>query len=182
MAALSTAGGLLAGRYAYAASRVGGNQMRRQKTQRVAAVATYATNNTTPRGAAGGGSVSGKGGKLTRCCSGATAAAGARAGATPKATSEDCIYRVMSANQEISVVAVVGTELVADAAKRHQTAPTATAALGRSMLSALLLGTFKVGVGIRTRVALTPGGCQRYTGTYRLSYLLSTEPCFDAQQ
>jgi len=41
------------------------------------------------------------------------------------------------------VVAVVGTRLVSDAASRHQTAPTATAALGRSMIAALLLGTFK---------------------------------------
>lgn len=60
-----------------------------------------------------------------------------------KASSEDSIYRVMSANQEVSVIAVVGTQLVSDAVSRHKTAPTATAALGRSMLSALLLGTFK---------------------------------------
>jgi molecular chaperone Hsp33 len=49
----------------------------------------------------------------------------------------------MSANQEVSVVAVVGTKVVADAVSRHKTAPTATAALGRTMLSALLLGVFK---------------------------------------
>ena len=55
----------------------------------------------------------------------------------------DAIYRVMSENQEVSVVAVVGTSLVADAVSRHKTAPTATAALGRTMLAATLLGTFK---------------------------------------
>ena len=55
----------------------------------------------------------------------------------------DAIYRVMSENQEVSVIAVVGTSLVADAVSRHKTAPTATAALGRTMLAATLLGTFK---------------------------------------
>jgi molecular chaperone Hsp33 len=49
----------------------------------------------------------------------------------------------MSENQEVSVIAVVGTSLVADAVSRHKTAPTATAALGRTMLAATLLGTFK---------------------------------------
>ena len=46
-------------------------------------------------------------------------------------------------NQEVAVVAVVGTSLVRDAATRHRTAPTATAALGRSLMCSLLLGTFK---------------------------------------
>lgn len=53
------------------------------------------------------------------------------------------IYRVMSANQELSVIAIEGTRVVADAAARHKTAPTATAALGRGILSAGLLGAFK---------------------------------------
>jgi molecular chaperone Hsp33 len=60
-----------------------------------------------------------------------------------KASADDLIYRVMSANQEVSVISVVGTKVVADAVSRHKTAPTASAALGRSMLSAILLGTFK---------------------------------------
>jgi len=59
------------------------------------------------------------------------------------ASAPDEVYRVMSANQEVAVVAVVGTSLVRDAATRHRTAPTATAALGRSLMCALLLGTFK---------------------------------------
>ena len=62
---------------------------------------------------------------------------------TTKASTDDLIYRVMSANQEVSVITVVGTKVVAEAVNRHKTAPTATAALGRSMLSAILLGTFK---------------------------------------
>lgn len=63
--------------------------------------------------------------------------------ASSRASASDEIYRVMSANQEVSVIAVVGTSLVRDAATRHRTAPTATAALGRSLMCALLLGTFK---------------------------------------
>ena len=66
-----------------------------------------------------------------------------RSDVAARATSEDAIYRVMSANQEVSVITVVGTSLVSDAVSRHKTAPTATAALGRTMLAATLLGSFK---------------------------------------
>ena len=59
------------------------------------------------------------------------------------ASAADEVYRAMSSNQEVAVVAVVGTSLVRDAATRHRTAPTATAALGRSLMCSLLLGTFK---------------------------------------
>lgn len=144
MAALSTASVSLAGKCAYAASRASVNRMRTRRSscysqqRRVAAAVALSS----PR-------CVGVGGKdvFARGC-GASAAAGAAPGArgaacVPKATSEDSIYRVMSANQEVSVVAVVGTKLVSDAVSRHKTAPTATAALGRSMLAALLLGTFK---------------------------------------
>lgn len=41
------------------------------------------------------------------------------------------------------MLAVDGTALVADAARRHKTAPTATAALGRALLGALLMGSFR---------------------------------------
>ena len=66
-----------------------------------------------------------------------------RSDVAARATSEDAIYRVMSANQEVGVISVVGTSLVSDAVSRHKTAPTATAALGRTMLAATLLGSFK---------------------------------------
>jgi len=66
-----------------------------------------------------------------------------RAAAMASSSAEDNVYRVMSANQEVSVVTVVGTSLVREAASRHRTAPTATAALGRNLMCALLLGTFK---------------------------------------
>lgn len=139
MAALSTASGSLAGRCAYAASRVSVNRARIRRSscyaqQRGVATAVALSN---PRGVGAGGR-----GTFTRGCG--AAAGGARGAAcVPKASSEDGIYRVMSANQEVSVVAVVGTKLVSDAVTRHKTAPTATAALGRSMLSAVLLGAFK---------------------------------------
>jgi len=44
---------------------------------------------------------------------------------------------------EVAVLAVDGTQLVAEAARRHGTAPTATAALGRTLLGALLMGSFR---------------------------------------
>jgi molecular chaperone Hsp33 len=44
---------------------------------------------------------------------------------------------------EVAVLAVDGTALVAEAARRHGTAPTATAALGRTLLGALLMGSFR---------------------------------------
>jgi molecular chaperone Hsp33 len=45
----------------------------------------------------------------------------------------------MSRDGGIAVRAIVGTRLVAEAARRHETSPTATAALGRTLLGALLL-------------------------------------------
>eukprot|EP00746_Dinoflagellata_sp_MGD_P017368 gnl/MRDRNA2_/MRDRNA2_139854_c0_seq1.p1 gnl/MRDRNA2_/MRDRNA2_139854_c0~~gnl/MRDRNA2_/MRDRNA2_139854_c0_seq1.p1 ORF type:complete len:420 (+),score=89.37 gnl/MRDRNA2_/MRDRNA2_139854_c0_seq1:104-1261(+) len=63
--------------------------------------------------------------------------------ATVEAPGDASIYRVLSANQEVSVVAIEGTSVVADATARHKTAPTATAALGRGILAAGLLGAFK---------------------------------------
>jgi hypothetical protein len=41
------------------------------------------------------------------------------------------------------VLAVDGTNLVADAKRRHSTAPTATAALGRTLMGALLMASFR---------------------------------------
>ena len=70
-------------------------------------------------------------------------ARGSGSARTRASTAADEVYRVMSANQEVAVVAVVGTSLVREGARRHETAPTATAAMGRSLMCALLLGTFK---------------------------------------
>jgi molecular chaperone Hsp33 len=49
--------------------------------------------------------------------------------------------RTLSADGGLSVRALVGTELVREAATRHRTAPTASAALGRALMGAVLLAT-----------------------------------------
>jgi hypothetical protein len=51
--------------------------------------------------------------------------------------------RSLSQLGEIAVLAVDGTGVVAEAARRHGTAPTATAALGRTLMGALLMGSFR---------------------------------------
>lgn len=51
----------------------------------------------------------------------------------------DRLVRTMSRDGGIAVRAIVGTRLVADAARRHDTSPTASVALGRTLLGALLL-------------------------------------------
>lgn len=55
----------------------------------------------------------------------------------------DVLLRTMSDSAEVSVLVVDGTQLVAEAARRHKTAPTSTAALGRTLLGALLMGAFR---------------------------------------
>ena len=49
------------------------------------------------------------------------------------------MVQTLSREGGIAVRAIVGTRLVAEAARRHATSPTATAALGRALLGALLL-------------------------------------------
>jgi molecular chaperone Hsp33 len=63
----------------------------------------------------------------------------------------------MSAGGEVAVLAVDGTALVADAVGRHGTAPTASAALGRALVGALLLACFK-GEGEATQVTFNGNG------------------------
>lgn len=52
----------------------------------------------------------------------------------------DRLARALSEGGDVAVRTVTGTALVAEAAARHGTGPTATAALGRALLGALLLG------------------------------------------
>jgi molecular chaperone Hsp33 len=54
--------------------------------------------------------------------------------------SEDTLVRATAAGGDIRCMAAVTTELVAEAARRHQTSPTVAAALGRTLTGALLLG------------------------------------------
>jgi molecular chaperone Hsp33 len=51
--------------------------------------------------------------------------------------------RSLSDAGEVAVLVVNGTTLVQDAMDRHALAPTATAALGRTLLGAALLGAFR---------------------------------------
>jgi molecular chaperone Hsp33 len=53
----------------------------------------------------------------------------------------DALVRTVSADGGLAVRALVGTALVQEAARRHETAPTATAALGRTLMGAVLLGS-----------------------------------------
>ncbi len=57
----------------------------------------------------------------------------------PESRAPDRLVRTLSRDGGIAVRAIVGTRLVSEAARRHQTSPTATTALGRTLLGALLL-------------------------------------------
>ena len=57
----------------------------------------------------------------------------------PALRAPDRLVRTISREGGVAVRAIVGTQLVAEAARRHDTSPTATAALGRTLLGALLL-------------------------------------------
>jgi molecular chaperone Hsp33 len=53
----------------------------------------------------------------------------------------DQLLRTLSEDGSVSVRALVGSALVREAARRHETSPVATAALGRTLLGALLLAS-----------------------------------------
>ncbi|HEY8121163.1 MAG TPA: Hsp33 family molecular chaperone HslO [Myxococcota bacterium] len=53
----------------------------------------------------------------------------------------DQLLRTLSADGSVSVRALIGSELVREAARRHETSPVATAALGRALLGAVLLAS-----------------------------------------
>lgn len=71
-----------------------------------------------------------------RCAPGSLRRAGTERRPAPTACS-------LSELGEVAVLAVDGTNLVAEAARRHNTAPTATAALGRTLMGGLLMGSFR---------------------------------------
>lgn len=52
----------------------------------------------------------------------------------------DYLLRAVDAGGQVRVMAAVTTDLVREAQRRHDTAPTATAALGRALTGAALLG------------------------------------------
>ena len=53
----------------------------------------------------------------------------------------DQLLRTLSEDGSVSVRALVGTKIVREAARRHETSPVATAALGRTLLGAVLLAS-----------------------------------------
>ncbi|MDX2030732.1 MAG: Hsp33 family molecular chaperone HslO [Blastocatellia bacterium] len=57
---------------------------------------------------------------------------------------EDHLIQAVAADSTVRLIAAVTTRLAAEGARRHRTSPTASAALGRALTGALLLGrTFK---------------------------------------
>jgi molecular chaperone Hsp33 len=59
--------------------------------------------------------------------------------------SADRLVRAIAAEANVRVAAVITTELVAEAARRHQLSPAATCAVGRALTSGLLLATLTKG-------------------------------------
>jgi molecular chaperone Hsp33 len=56
-------------------------------------------------------------------------------------TAPDALVRTISADGSVSVRVLAATHLVQEAARRHQTSPTATVALGRALMGTLLLAS-----------------------------------------
>ena len=76
----------------------------------------------------------------------------------PAATKhEDQVLRTISDNGQVSIIVVNGTNLVQEAVDRHQTAPTASAALGRALLGTLMMSCFR-GEGEKTQVSFRGDG------------------------
>ncbi|HYX40062.1 MAG TPA: Hsp33 family molecular chaperone HslO, partial [Pyrinomonadaceae bacterium] len=57
-----------------------------------------------------------------------------------KQTNTDTLVRATAADGAVRCMAAVTTNLVAEAARRHETSPTVAAALGRALTGTLLLG------------------------------------------
>jgi len=63
--------------------------------------------------------------------------------AAAMSTIPDEVFKMISNNDEVTVTVISARELVQDACSRHGTAPTASAALGRGLVGALLLSAFR---------------------------------------
>lgn len=71
-----------------------------------------------------------------------------------------CVISLLSSisdNGQVSILVVKGTQLVQEACTRHQTSPTASAALGRALLGTLLLAAFRE-QGEKTQVTFRGDG------------------------
>ncbi|GAQ87394.1 heat shock protein 33 [Klebsormidium nitens] len=60
-----------------------------------------------------------------------------------EAPAGDMLVKALSTANEVSVISMTGTRLVQEAAHRHKTSPTASAALGRTLMGTLLLCSAK---------------------------------------
>eukprot|EP00889_Picochlorum_renovo_P000805 jgi/Picre1/27835/NNA_000799.t1 len=69
----------------------------------------------------------------------------------------DEVLRTLSENGQVSIIVVDGTRLVQEACTRHNTAPTASAALGRAILGTLMMSCFR-GEGEKTQVTFKGDG------------------------
>lgn len=79
------------------------------------------------------------------------------AAAATSSNTGDQVLRSISDNGQVSVLVVKGTDLVNDAIRRHEAAPTAAAALGRALLGTLLMSVFR-GEGEKTQVTFRGDG------------------------
>jgi molecular chaperone Hsp33 len=59
------------------------------------------------------------------------------------ASGQDQVLRSISDNGQVSILVIEGTDLVKEACRRHKTAPTAGAALGRALIGTLLMASFR---------------------------------------
>ncbi|WPT13293.1 33 kDa chaperonin [Picochlorum sp. SENEW3] len=75
----------------------------------------------------------------------------------PGGSRTDEVLRTLSENGQVSIIVVDGTRLVQEACTRHNTAPTASAALGRAILGTLMMSCFR-GEGEKTQVTFKGDG------------------------
>jgi len=87
----------------------------------------------------------------------ATAAAGGGDGDGGSPARQDQLLRSISDLGELVVLVVDGTDVVNEAMRRHRCSPTAAVALGRSLIGALLMGSFKKD-GEVTQISITGNG------------------------
>ncbi|KAL3142087.1 hypothetical protein ABBQ32_004710 [Trebouxia sp. C0010 RCD-2024] len=80
-----------------------------------------------------------------------------RRSCTTRCAAADEVLRSLSKNGEVAVLVADGTQLVQEACRRHKSAPTASAAMGRALLGTLLMGSFKE-EGERTQVTFKGNG------------------------
>lgn len=69
----------------------------------------------------------------------------------------DCLVKALGYNGQVRAYAVITTETVGEAQRRHNTSPTASAALGRALTAGLMLGAMHKGE-IKLTIRIDGGG------------------------